>query len=276
MDFIEQLLHSQGHSAILVIVDQLTKQAIFIPTHDAIDTPKLASLFLMNVFLKHGAPSHVTLDQGSEFVYHFFRSLGTLLQMELHFTSGYHPEGDRQTERTNQVLEQYLRAYMNYQQDNWAPLLALAEFMYNNAPNETTRVTPFFANKGYHPNLVTATDTLVPSVRAQLFVAKLDDIHAELKQNITKAQQRYQTYADWKQSPAPPIRLGSSVYVKVKYFQTTRPSKKLAEKNLGSYKVIGTQGSHSFTLKLPDQFCSIHPVFHISQLEPAEPDPFPQ
>ena len=62
MDFIEQLLHSQGHSAILVIVDQLTKQAIFIPTHDAIDTPKLASLFLMNVFSKHGAPSHVTLD----------------------------------------------------------------------------------------------------------------------------------------------------------------------------------------------------------------------
>ena len=118
--------------------------------------------------------------------------------MELHFTSGYHPEGDGQTERTNQVLEQYLRAYTNYQQDNWAPLLALAEFVYNNAPNETTGVSPFLTNKRYHPNLVTATDAPVPSVRAQQFVAELDNIHAKLKQNITKAQQHYQTYADRK------------------------------------------------------------------------------
>ena len=73
--------------------------------------------------------------------------------MKLHFTSGYHPEGDRQTERTNQTLEQYLRVYCNYQQDNWSELLPLTEFAYNNAPNATTGVTPFFANKGYHPNI---------------------------------------------------------------------------------------------------------------------------
>ena len=101
MDFIEQLPQSQGHSAILVIVDRLTKQEIFTPTHDAIDAPELAGLFLMHVFSKHRAPSHVTSDRGSEFVSHFFKSLGTLLQMELHFTSGYHLEGDGQTERTN-------------------------------------------------------------------------------------------------------------------------------------------------------------------------------
>src|SRR5260221_281807 len=61
-----------------------------------------------------------------------------------------------------------------------------------------------------------------------------------------------------------------------KYFCTTRPSKKLSEKNLGPYEVIAIPGSHSFTLHLPQHFCSIHPVFHISQLELAEPDPFPQ
>ena len=91
MDFIEQLPQSQGHLAILVIVDRLMKQAIFTPTHDAIDAPKLAGLFLMHVFSKHGAPSHITSDQGLEFVSHFFKSLGTLLQMELHFALGYHP-----------------------------------------------------------------------------------------------------------------------------------------------------------------------------------------
>jgi len=42
------------------------------------------------------------------------------LDMKIHFTSGYHPEGDGQTEQTNQTLEQYLRVYCNYQQDNWS------------------------------------------------------------------------------------------------------------------------------------------------------------
>jgi len=108
MDFIEQLPTLEGHTVILVIVDCLTKQSLFIPTHDSIDSLELAQLFLTHVFLKHGTLSHVTSNWGSEFVSHFFQSLGKLLQMELHFTSGYHLEGDGQTEHLNQVLEQYL------------------------------------------------------------------------------------------------------------------------------------------------------------------------
>ena len=83
----------------------------------------------------------------------FFQSLGTALDMHLHFTSGYHPEGDGQTERTNQTLEQYLYVYCNYQQDNWSELLPLVEFVYNNSPSATTGVFLFFANKGYYPNI---------------------------------------------------------------------------------------------------------------------------
>ena len=84
---------------------------------------------------------------------HFFRSLGKALDMKLHFTSSYHPEGDGQTEQTNQTLEQYLWAYCNYQQDNWSDLLPLAEFVYNNTPSATTGISPFYANKGYCPNI---------------------------------------------------------------------------------------------------------------------------
>ena len=73
--------------------------------------------------------------------------------MCLHFTLGYHPEGDGQTEHTNQTLKQYLRIYYNYQQDNWSKLLPLAEFAYNNALSATTSVSLFFANMGYHPNI---------------------------------------------------------------------------------------------------------------------------
>ena len=114
MDFIEKLPSSSGFDTILVIVDQLTKQVIFIPAHDTITSADLACLFVLHVFSKHGIPSHVTSDRDLEFVSNFFWSLGTALNMQLHFTSGYHPEGDGQTERMNQTLEQYLHVYCNY------------------------------------------------------------------------------------------------------------------------------------------------------------------
>src|SRR5260370_41682544 len=155
MDFIEHLPTSNRFTSILVVVDCLTKQSLFIPTHDTINSPQLAQLFITHVFSKHGVPSHVTSDWGTEFISHFFCSLSKLLQMELHFTSGYHLEGNGQTKHINQVLEQYLRAYTNYQQDNWAALLLLAEFAYNNAPSATTELSPLFANKCYPPNLST-------------------------------------------------------------------------------------------------------------------------
>ena len=138
--------------------------------------------------------------------------------MELHFTSGHHPKGDGQTERINQILEQYLRAYTNYQQDNWASLLPLAEFAYNNADNESTGVSPFFANKGYHLTLAAEPNITVPSSGAQQYVAELDELHEELKRNIAHAQLHYQKYADQHRTPAPAFKVGDRVYVKAKYF----------------------------------------------------------
>src|SRR5882724_11825617 len=98
MHFIEKLPPSLGYTSILVIVDHLSKQSLFIPTHDTITSPQLAQLFILHIFSKHGVPNHVTSDRGTEFVSHFFRSLGMALDMKLHFTSGYHPKGDGQIE----------------------------------------------------------------------------------------------------------------------------------------------------------------------------------
>ena len=153
MDFIKELPNSNGYNSILVIVDQASKQAIFLPTLTTITSKQLAKLFVMHVFSKHGVPSHVTSDQGSEFILAFFHTLGQVLSIQLHFTSGYHPGANDQTEQVNQTLEQYLQIYCTYQEDNWSDLLPMAEFAYNNALNASTSLTPFFANKCYHPNI---------------------------------------------------------------------------------------------------------------------------
>ena len=272
MDFIEQLPSCTGFTAILVVVDQLSKQAIFIPTHNTITSLELAKLFLLHVFSKHGVPAHVTSDHGTEFVSHFFRSLGKALDMCLHFTSSYHPEGDGQTEQSNQTLEQYLQIYCNYQQDNWADLHPLAEFAYNCAPSATTGVSPFFVNKGYHPNISVYSECDMTSSRARDYTVNLESLHQYLHEEMANAQLCYQGLADAKCTPALDFKVGDQVYVKAKYFQSTQPSKKLSEKNLGPYAIIVQVGSLSFTLHLPDSMHTVHPVFHVSQLKLAIPN----
>ena len=108
MDFIKKLPMSNSSNMIFIIIDHLTKQLIFIPTVNTITSPMLAKLFILHVFSKHGVPSHITSNCGMEFIATFFHSLSKVLDMKLHFTSGYYPEGNGQTEHANQTLEQYL------------------------------------------------------------------------------------------------------------------------------------------------------------------------
>jgi len=147
----------------------------------------LAHLFVFHVFSKHSIPSHVTSDRGLEFVSNFFRSLDTALDMQLHFTSGYHPEGDGQTKCTNQTFEQYLHVYCNYQQNNWSKLLPLVKFAYNNALSATTGVSSFFANKKYHLNITVHPECNIAFSQAHDFAVDLDELQSTLKAEISTA-----------------------------------------------------------------------------------------
>ena len=89
---------------------------------------------------------------------------------------------------------------------------------------------------------------------------------------MAAAQQRYQGPTDAKHLAPPDFKVGDQVFVKAKYFWSTRPSKKLSEKNIGPYPIIMQVGSLSFTIHLPNSMCTVHPVFHVSQLKLATPN----
>ena len=275
MDFIEKLPLSGEYDAILVIVDRASKQVILIPCDVTITSERLAKLFLIHVFSKHGVPSHVTSDRGKEFVSSFFRSLGELLNMEMHYTSGYHPSADGQTERMNQTVEQYIRIFCSYQQDDWDQLLPLCEFALNNAPNASTGISPFFANKGYNPSITINPELDVANTYARDFVVNLQDLHEFLRESLKGAQERYKETGDRVRSPDPEIKVGDQVFVTTKYLSTTRPTRKFTETYVGPYEVIGKPSAASYQIKLPKSLSQVHPVFHVSQLEPHHPNPFP-
>ena len=138
--------------------------------------------------------------------------------MWLHFTSGYHPKGDGQTERMNQTLKQYLCVYCNYQQDNQSELLPLAKFVYNNALSATTSISPFFTNKGYYPNITVHPKRNIASSQAHNFTIDLNELQSTLKAEISAIQQHYQKSADAQRSPTPDFKVGNKVFVKAQFF----------------------------------------------------------
>ena len=159
---------------------------------------------------------------------------------------------------------------------NLTDLLPLTEFAYNNAPSVTTWISPFYANKGYHPNISVHPERELASGKAREFPIDLDELHTALKEQIRTAQSHYQTSADTHHTPAPSFLTSSHAFVKAQFFHTTRPSKKLVEKYLGPFKVITQVGTHSFTLRLPDSMRAVHPVFHVSMLEPTHSNVIPE
>src|SRR5882724_10575695 len=185
--------------------------ALFIPTFRDIDAEDLARIFLSQVFAKHGTPTDIISDRGKHFILQFWQSLCQLLGIKANLSTAYHPETDSQTKRVNQILEQYLRAYINYQQDDWVNLLPLAEFAYNNMLHSATMVTPFFANKGFHPKLEVSLKPVV-SDTVQQVATDLKELHRYLRDQVSRAIRQYEVYSASRHLPIPPFKVGDTVW----------------------------------------------------------------
>jgi hypothetical protein len=111
MDFIVGLPRTQaGYDLIWVIVDCLTKVAHFIPVKTTYSGAKLAELYMSRIVCFHGVPKKIVSDRGSQFTSKFWEKLHESMDAKQNFSSAYHPQMDGQTERTNQILEDMLRA----------------------------------------------------------------------------------------------------------------------------------------------------------------------
>jgi len=109
------------------VVDRFTKMAHFIGLHENTTAKDLADTFLLEVWKLHGLPTEIISDMDAKFSGEFWESLCKMLGVKMRMSTAYHPQTEGQTERTNQVLEGYLRTFVNYDQNDWYQLLPLAE-----------------------------------------------------------------------------------------------------------------------------------------------------
>ncbi|WVZ90607.1 hypothetical protein U9M48_036892 [Paspalum notatum var. saurae] len=140
MDFIVDLPRTQsGFDYIWIVVDRLTKVAHFIPVKTTYSGAKLAELYMSRIVCLHGVPKKVVSDRGTQFTSHFWKRLHESMDTRLNFSSAYHPQTDGQTERTNQILEDMLRACAIQYDTSWDKSLLYAEFSYNNSYRAVSR-----------------------------------------------------------------------------------------------------------------------------------------
>jgi hypothetical protein len=183
-------------------------------------------------------------------------------------------------ERINSGVEQYLRAFMNYHQDDWVDWLPLAEFAANNVVSETTGVSPFFANYGFNPRLGVEPSepcppNLMPTQKTQFYKANaiadpFNRIITQLKALARQSQQRYKENANECREDTLVYSVGDKVFVDIRNMKTSRPIKKGDDKWAGPYLVteVYPRACH---IQLPDRI-QIFPIFHNHLLWRKDPE----
>jgi transposase InsO family protein len=267
----KDLVTGVAYDAILVIMERLTKYMILVLYQESSTAEQLAYAFHRYVVADHGVPEEVISDRDKLFTSKFWAALAVYIGMKRKLTTAFHPQTNGGNERMNQVVEAYLRCYVNYEQNNWVPLLPMAQFSYNSSVTETTQISLFKANYGYEISAFNEPyRTSIDNETGRILANDLRSLHKELVEQLKFVAERNASYYNKKRSQEPTLKEGDKVYLDRRNIRTKRPSDKLDNKKLGPFKIKAVKGRLNYELSLPKNM-SIFPVFHISLLEPAPP-----
>ncbi|SYW77318.1 uncharacterized protein UHO2_06615 [Ustilago hordei] len=185
-----------------------------------------------------GYPDHMVSDRGRQFISGAWKAFAEQMGVKHSLSMAYHPQTDGQTERVNQVIEQYLRMYCNYEQDDWANLLDTAAFVYNNTVHNSIGVSPFFACYGWnpkaHPDIPQRLGVNDPGRFKYLMDGK--ERCKYLQEQIREAQWRSVDQYNRKHKDIE-FKVGDMVYINRRNWKTQRPTPKLDTQFAGPYPV---------------------------------------
>ena len=271
MDFVTGLPLSSdwkgnSYDSILVLFDRLTKVVHYEHVKVTINAPRRAKVIIDMVVWHHGLPDPIVTDKSPVFTSKFWLSLYYFLGVKRRLSNAFHPQKNGQIKRQNGTMEAYLRAFVNFEQNNWARFLPMAEFVYNNAKNASIGHTPFELNYGYHPRVSykedvdprsqsKSADELSAELRELMIVCQKNLYHAqELQKQVHDKEVKPQTYS--------PIE---KVWLNSKYIKTKR-KRKLKAKFFGPFRVLHPIGKQAYKLELLRNW-RIHDIFYLSLLE---------
>jgi len=196
------------------------------------------------------------------------RELNQMLGIESKMSTAFYPQTNGQMERVNQELEQYLRMFIDYQQEQWPNWLGIAEFAYNNKAHSSTKTSPFKANYGQDPRMGFEVRRKGKYEGAEKLVIKMKEIQEEAKAALGKVQEEMKKYVDRKRGEVDKYKVGDLVMLStkdLKYQIVRRRTEKLTERFIGPYRIKKIVSSNAVELELPSTI-KIHSVVNVSRI----------
>lgn len=258
-------------------VDRLSRRVHFIAGRVTDTANEVAKSFFSVILPQHGLPDAIISDRDPKFVSRFWKELMKLCGVKLKMSSAQHPQTDGASEVMNRMIENYLRCYCEFKQENWDLLLPSAEFAYNSAVSEDLGMSPFEADLGWKPR-----DPLDFFNGKQSDIASVDDLKQLLKSSMEDALYAHKL-AKAKQSAkasthckVPNYKVGDMVWVSRKLLQDAytkeRPSMKLSARRFGPFPILRLIGKNAVELDLP-AYLKTHRVIHVSFTRPYRAKP---
>ncbi|MBW0477875.1 hypothetical protein O181_017590 [Austropuccinia psidii MF-1] len=158
--------------------------------------------------------------------------------------------------------------YVSYHQDDWHTWLPLDEFAYNNAEHSSTKQSPFFTIYGRNPSF--DSTYISHSTPAGKLSTKIQSVQQVVKEELESELKHFEKYADRNREITPAFQPGDKRWLSYENIKTTIPTKQLSERWLQPFEVLKKIGRNAYHLKFPQQWKSVHPVFHVSLLEPVK------
>ena len=196
------------------------------------------------------------------------KELNRILGIESKILTTFHPQTDRQTERVNQELEQYLSMFIDHRQEQWPDWLGIVEFAYNNKVHSSTKISPFKANYGQDSRMGFEVRKKRRYERAEKFVTKIKEIQEKAKTVLEKVQEEIKKYTDRKRKEVDEYKVEDLVILStkdLKYQMVDRRTEKLTERFVGPYKVKKIILVNVVELELSSTI-RIHPVVNVSRI----------
>ena len=277
-DFIVSLPKTKdGYDAIITWVDRLTRRVHFLKAKGTDTAEDTANAFFANIFKHHGLPDNVVSDRDSKFTSKFWGRLMELCGVKLKMSTSRHPQTDGSSEIMNRMVENYLRCYCSYHQNDWDELLPAAEFAYNSAVSEDLGMSPFELDLGWIPksplDLLSGNEISVQSVEEFKNRLKTSLEDAKYSYKIAKAAQSAYSSKKFK---TPEYKVGSKLWINRSLFKDayskSQESDKLTARRFGPFIVKELVGKNAVKLELPDHL-KIHPVVHVSHTTPHSEQP---
>jgi transposase InsO family protein len=121
-------ISKEGYDMVFIIIDYFSKQAVFLPYYKTVTAEDMARLYIDAIYRYKGPPDSIVSDRGPQFVSYFWKEFCRILGIKLKLSTAFHPQTDGQTEIINQYIDQRLRPFVNYYQDDWTEFLLIINY----------------------------------------------------------------------------------------------------------------------------------------------------